>query len=89
MTYQAQKGSDFSVGLRLGKFSHSFQILLAGLNALLGYMMGLIIDLIAEEFAFTCFEVQVMLSEAFKHSMQASQMLFLSFRKDNHIVQID
>ena len=40
MTYQAQEGLDFSVGLRWGKFSHSFQVLLAGLNALLGYMMG-------------------------------------------------
>ena len=40
MTYQAKEGSDFSAGLRGGEFSHSFQVLLAGPNALLGYMMG-------------------------------------------------
>ena len=40
ITYQAQKGLGFGVCLRWGKFSHSFPVLLAGLNALLGYMMG-------------------------------------------------
>ena len=40
MAYKGQKGSDFGEGLRWGKFSHSFQILLAGLNTLLGYMIG-------------------------------------------------
>ena len=88
-TYQSQKGSDFSVGLRQGELCHSFQVLLAGLNSLLGYMMGLIFDLIVEEFTFTQLEFQVMLSEAFKHNMQALQMLFFGFGKDNNIVQVN
>ena len=79
MTYQAQKGLDFGGGLRLGEFSHSFQILLAWPNALLGYMMGYIIDLIAEAFVFAWLEFQVMLPEAFEHNEQVLQMLFLSF----------
>ena len=84
MTYQAQKGSDFGVGLRWGKFSHSFQILLAGPNALLGYMMGLIIDLIVKEFTFTQLEFQVILSEAFEHNMQTLQIFFLGFGITSH-----
>ena len=89
MTYQAQKGSDFSIGLKWGEFRNSFQILLAGPNALLGYMIGQIIDLIVEEFTFTQLEFQVKLLKVFKHNRQASQMLLLSFGKDNHIIQID
>ena len=89
MTYWAQKGSDLGVGMGWYKFSHSFQILFAGLNALLGYMMGQIIDLIGEEFTFTLLEFQVMLSKMFEHRMQASQMLYLSFGKDNHVIQVD
>ena len=81
MSYQAQEGSDFSVCLRWGEFCYSFQVLLAGPNALLGYMMGLIVDLIMEEFAFTWLEFQVMLSEVFKHNSQASQMLFSVLKK--------
>ena len=36
MTYQDQKSWDFSIGVRWTKFIDSFQILLVGLNTLLG-----------------------------------------------------
>ena len=67
-SYQAQKGSKFSVCLRWGKFSHSFQVLLAGLDALLGYMVGQILDLTLEEFALTQLELQIMFPEALEHN---------------------
>ena len=89
MTYQTQKGLDFSVDLRQGKFSHSFQILLPGPNDLFGYMLGYIIDLIAKKIAFTQLEFQVMLLKTFEHNTQGSQMLLLRFGKDNHITQLE
>ena len=30
-----------------------------------------------------------MLLEAFEHDTQVSQMLFLGFGKDNHVIQVD
>ena len=81
MTYQAQKGLDFSIGLRCSKFCHSFQIFPAGLNTFLGYVIGQITDLTVKEFAFTWLEFQVMLLEALKHNMQALQMLLPQFWK--------
>ena len=47
------------------------------------------IDLIARKFTFTWLEFQVMLSEAYEHHMQASQMLFLGFGEGNYIIQVD
>ena len=88
MSYQSQEGLDFSVCSRWGEFSHSFQVLLSGPNGLLGYMMGQIVDFITEEFALTRLELQIMFSEAFKHDMQTLQVLFLSFGKDNHVIQV-
>ena len=74
------------VGLRWGKFSHSFQVLLAGLNTLLGYMMGKIIDLIVEEFTFPRLRFQILLSEAFEHNMQciANALLWVWKRQSHH-----
>ena len=51
--------------------------------------MGKIIDLTVEELTFTWFKFQVMLSEVFEHNMQALQMLFFCFEKENHVIQVD
>ena len=42
-----------------------------------------------EKFTFTQLEFKVMLSKEFEHNRQVSQMLFLSFGKDSHIIQVD
>ena len=83
------KGSDFDVGLGWGEFSHSFQVFLTWLYALLQYMIGQIVNLIAEKFTLTRLEFQVMFSKAFEHNVQASQMSLLSFGKDNHVIQVN
>ena len=85
-SYQAQKGSDFSVSLGQSKFSYSFQLLFAGPDALFGHMMGQIVDLILEEFALTQLEFRIMLSKA-QCAIVASVPPW--FWKDNHIIQVN
>ena len=70
MSHQAQKGSDFSVGLWWSKFSHSIQVFLAGSYTFLGGMMSQIGDLVFEEFTLGWLELQIVLLEALKHNTQ-------------------
>ena len=86
---QAKKGLDFSVGLMQSEFRHSFQVILAGPDALLGYMMGQIVNLILEELTLTWLELQIMFSEALKHNVQVLQVFLLHFREDNHVIQVN
>ena len=81
VSYQAQEGLDFSVSLGQSKFSHHFQVLFAGPDALLGHIMGQIVDLILEEFALTWLEFQIIFSEAHEHNVQASQVFLFSWEK--------
>ena len=71
MPYQVQKGLDLHLSLGWSEFCYGFQVLFTGLHAFLGDMMSQIVNLTVEKIALCQLELQVVLSEALKHNVQA------------------
>ena len=86
MTNETNKGFNFGVSVGRWTLSNGLEIFLGGADPSLSHMVGKIVDLSSENFAFGRLQFEAMFSNLIKDHSHPYQMFFFGLREDYHII---